>query len=319
MRSHCQITNIWNSKCEIQELSFDELAEVWSELEKSFRTFIACTSAAGSLTAAITAAFEFSCPLSKPGLGKSTPWCPKRLCTDRAKLRQLKRKIKLCELSTLTNADIELAKQEMRTIRREYKSKIRLAKRDSWRLFWTEIEGAQPTARMHKLLSKNPANGPGLLRTQSHTSPATTWLPKHPPNTNCWGTQDGYTRWSQGIELTGRLNHSGLPNGVFSALLQHCNDKIIDSLIMIFKASLLRGQIPAVWRRVKIIFIPKPGRPDYTSAKAFRPISLSSFILKTLERLVDRYLRDTNLNVSPLSNKQHAFHSGRSTESALRN
>lgn len=43
---------------------------------------------------------------------------------------------------------------------------------------------------------------------------------------------------------------------------------------------------------VKMIFIPKPGGSCYDQAKLFRPISLSSFFLKILERLIDRYVRD---------------------------
>jgi hypothetical protein len=40
-------------------------------------------------------------------------------------------------------------------------------------------------------------------------------------------------------------------------------------------------------RAVRVIFIPKPGRDSYELAKSFRPISLTSFFLKTMERLVD--------------------------------
>ena len=42
-----------------------------------------------------------------------------------------------------------------------------------------------------------------------------------------------------------------------------------------------------------------------------------SFLLKTLERIVDRYLRDTVLKIYPLHKNQHAYQAGKSTESAL--
>jgi hypothetical protein len=35
-------------------------------------------------------------------------------------------------------------------------------------------------------------------------------------------------------------------------------------------------------------FFPKSGKLDYTEAKAYRPISLSSFLLKMMEKLVDK-------------------------------
>lgn len=68
---------------------------------------------------------------------------------------------------------------------------------------------------------------------------------------------------------------------------------------------------------VKVVFIPKPGRNDYQNAEAFRPFSISSFVLKTLERLVDRFIRDKCLKLIALSNNQHGLRTGRSTDSAI--
>jgi hypothetical protein len=67
------------------------------------------------------------------------------------------------------------------------------------------------------------------------------------------------------------------------------------------------------WRQVKVVFIPKPGRNTYSGPKDYRPISLTSFLLKTMERLVDRYLRDEALVQSPLHPNQHAYQAGKST------
>ena len=35
-----------------------------------------------------------------------------------------------------------------------------------------------------------------------------------------------------------------------------------------------------------VIFIPKPGKEDYSSPKSYRPITLTSFVLKGLERIM---------------------------------
>ena len=72
-----------------------------------------------------------------------------------------------------------------------------------------------------------------------------------------------------------------------------------------------------MWRHVNVVFIPKPGKDTYVEAKSFRPISLTSFLLKALERLLDRYIRDTTLISYPLHWNQHAYQAGRSTETAL--
>lgn len=66
-------------------------------------------------------------------------------------------------------------------------------------------------------------------------------------------------------------------------------------------------------KKINVVFIPKPGKADYTSPKSFRPISLSCALLKGLERLIDKYLRE---NIS-LDSSQHAYQACKSTESAL--
>jgi hypothetical protein len=73
------------------------------------------------------------------------------------------------------------------------------------------------------------------------------------------------------------------------------------------------------WRQVKVTFIPKPGKPDYTEAKAYHPISLSSFLLKMMEKIVDRHITDGALMFQPLHRNKHAYQIGKSTETALHN
>jgi hypothetical protein len=68
---------------------------------------------------------------------------------------------------------------------------------------------------------------------------------------------------------------------------------------------------------VKVVFIPKPGKATYGGPKDFRPISLTSFLFKTMERLVDRFIRDEMAGNSPLHLNQDAYQAGKSTETAL--
>jgi hypothetical protein len=79
------------------------------------------------------------------------------------------------------------------------------------------------------------------------------------------------------------------------------------------------GFVPTAWRQVNVTFIPTHRKLVYTEAKAYRPISLSSFLLKTIEKLVDRYIRDGALRVHPLHRNQYAYQLGKSTETALHN
>jgi hypothetical protein len=72
-------------------------------------------------------------------------------------------------------------------------------------------------------------------------------------------------------------------DGIFPAVLQQGREILIPYLIKTFRAWLATGYVPTSWRQVKVVFIPKPGRNSYCGPKDFRPISLTSFLLKTLK------------------------------------
>jgi hypothetical protein len=106
-------------------------------------------------------------------------------------------------------------------------------------------------------------------------------------------------------------------DGIFPALLQEGQEVLIPHLTRIFRACLAMGYVPLSWRQVKVVFIPKPGKSSYSGPKDFRPISLTSFLLKTMERLVDRYIRDEIMVLRPLHPNQHSYQAGKSVETAL--
>ena len=45
-----------------------------------------------------------------------------------------------------------------------------------------------------------------------------------------------------------------------------------------YRACLALGHVPTAWRKVRVTFIPKPGKPSYIEAKAYRAICLLLFI-----------------------------------------
>ena len=97
--------------------------------------------------------------------------------------------------------------------------------------------------------------------------------------------------------------------------LKHLDDAHVEMICLLFKRSIATGRVPEVWRRMKVTFIPKMGKDDYSKAKAYRPITLSNFILKGLERLVQWFILEHVLP-RPLG-RQHAYTKGRSCDSAL--
>ncbi|KAG9513247.1 hypothetical protein KCU93_g10112, partial [Aureobasidium melanogenum] len=58
------------------------------------------------------------------------------------------------------------------------------------------------------------------------------------------------------------------------------------SIMALYRASLRLSHLPNSWRTARIVPLRKPGKPDYTVPKSFRPISLLATISKGLEAVV---------------------------------
>jgi len=107
------------------------------------------------------------------------------------------------------------------------------------------------------------------------------------------------------------------PDGIPPVLLQQELGQVIGPLTRTLRACIVLGYTPKAWKLVTVVFISKLKRIHCTSAKDIRSISLTSFLLKTLEKLVDAYLRDMILVRQPLYASQRAYTAGLSTETAL--
>jgi len=106
-------------------------------------------------------------------------------------------------------------------------------------------------------------------------------------------------------------------DGIFPLLPQEGRRILIPYLVRNFRTCLATGYVPALWRQTKVVFIHKHGRSSYCVPSDFRPISLTSLLFKTIERLVDKFLREEMLVVQPLHPNQHAYQAGKSVETAL--
>ena len=106
------------------------------------------------------------------------------------------------------------------------------------------------------------------------------------------------------------------PDGIKPIVFEHLPDNFKIQLLFIFKCCVHLQYTPVKWKDTKVIFIPKPGKSDYTLPKSFRPISLSNYFLKTFERLVC-WKMDEAIAQYPIHPRQHGFMRGRSTESAI--
>ena len=92
---------------------------------------------------------------------------------------------------------------------------------------------------------------------------------------------------------------------------------LIKSIVKsIFIACLDLSHIPSLWQSSKGIFFNKPNKPR-SLASSWRSISLSSSLLKLLEKTVHIYLQNSIAIDSSLSDQQLGFRKNRSTDEAL--
>ena len=285
---------------------------------------------------AVLGSFEEACPLKRRREGKKVPWWSADLHQRRKQVRALQRRA----LATDEEEDWAV----FTAARNEYKGLIRSAKREAWREFCSGVEKTPEAARLQRVLSRESTCQVGLIQMANGEFASSEaealsqllgvhfpgcqeqpvcrpppWPDPAPPSEEAWSlagrmVQEDRVRWA--ISAFGPFKTAGL-DGIFPALLQKGVGLLAPILCKVYQACLALEYIPLQWRMARVVFIPKPGRPSYDQAKAFRPISLSSFFLKTMERLVDRFLREETLQRLPLHNQQHAYRAGRSTESAL--
>ena len=108
------------------------------------------------------------------------------------------------------------------------------------------------------------------------------------------------------------------PDGLYSAMLQKGWNQLKGYYQhVIFQASLRHSNVSLVWKEGTGIFLPKPGKESYFEAKSFRMITLTSFQLKLLERLILLHINEDNYVQAKLSASQYGFRAGVSTETAL--
>ena len=67
----------------------------------------------------------------------------------------------------------------------------------------------------------------------------------------------------------------------------------------------------------RVVFITKPQQADYGEAGSFRHISLTQFLFKTMERVVEWSLREHADNFGKISEMQHAYSGTKGTDTAL--
>ena len=106
------------------------------------------------------------------------------------------------------------------------------------------------------------------------------------------------------------------PDDIPPSFLKALGDTALQTLLDIFNSSFHLADCPQIWKNAIIIPLLKSGKPP-GELKSFRPISLTSCVVKLLERMIaDRLIHIAETN-NMLSSYQAGFRRGRSCEDQI--
>ena len=95
------------------------------------------------------------------------------------------------------------------------------------------------------------------------------------------------------------------PHNIHSQVLKNCAERLAKPLFLLFTQSISTGILPSDWRRVNITPICKKG--SKVSPENYRPISLTSQVIKVLETLIKSKMMTFLDENKVIANCQHGF------------
>ena len=98
------------------------------------------------------------------------------------------------------------------------------------------------------------------------------------------------------------------PDGIHGRILKNCPQSLAQPLSILFKLSYNTGNLPADWKAANIVPVHKKGQKD--DIENYRPISLTSLVMKTFERIIKEELLFKTSHL--LDERQHGFLSQKS-------
>lgn len=105
------------------------------------------------------------------------------------------------------------------------------------------------------------------------------------------------------------------PDGVHPYFLKSCISSVVYPLLLIFICLLEVGSLPTVWKQSTVVPIYKKG--SRFDPLMYRPISLTSTCVKTMERILSKHMYDYMETNHLFNYSQYGFRPGRSTEDQM--
>ena len=103
------------------------------------------------------------------------------------------------------------------------------------------------------------------------------------------------------------------PDNITNEMIQHLRNTALQKPLDIYNLSWNKGELPQIWKEAKMIPILKKGK-NKARAVSYRPISLTSCVCKTMERMVNLRMQWFLETKNVLAPEQAGFRQYRSTE-----
>ena len=103
------------------------------------------------------------------------------------------------------------------------------------------------------------------------------------------------------------------PDGIHGKVLKYCARSLAYPLSILFNLSYVTGYIPPDWKLALVVPVFKKG--DKKSVENYRPISLTSLVMKVFERCIKKVLLESCHDM--LDTRQHGFLNDRSCETQM--
>ena len=84
------------------------------------------------------------------------------------------------------------------------------------------------------------------------------------------------------------VNKANGPDAISPRILKECPAELAPSITQLFNFSLDHGKLLSVWKSANVVPIHKSG--ERTLAENYRPVSLKSILVKSLERIIHKHI-----------------------------
>ena len=114
-----------------------------------------------------------------------------------------------------------------------------------------------------------------------------------------------------------KKNKSPGPDNVYTEMLQNAGEEFLKAVLRLFQMSWETAKVPVKWKEAEVKFLRKNGKKSYHDPGSYRPISLTSYLCKCLERIVTSRLYGFAEHFKLLDKEQEGFRKFRGTQDAL--